>query len=139
MYRQNTPSNGEKYSHLPHHLKYSYVFYPKWVHSPAEPAHNLQNQEIMWFLHYNVIHSPTSTFSNCSIVWIYLFFLLHPFFFFRVLLRFSVIWIHLMDLKHTWWIWDLGGLFYMYFFSLKMVLMFIHVVTCMNTALFFPS
>ena len=37
-----------------------YVFYPKWVHSPAEPAHNLQNWEIIWFLHYNVIHSPTS-------------------------------------------------------------------------------
>ena len=27
--------------------KILYVFYPKWVHSPAEPAHNLQNQEIM--------------------------------------------------------------------------------------------
>ena len=37
-----------------------YVFYPKWVHSPAEPAHNLQNQDIIWFLQYNVIHLPTS-------------------------------------------------------------------------------
>ena len=37
-----------------------YVFYSKWVHSPAEPPHNLQNQDIIWFLHYNVIHSPTS-------------------------------------------------------------------------------
>ena len=37
-----------------------YVFYLKWVHSPAEPAHSLQNQDIIWFLQYNVIHSPTS-------------------------------------------------------------------------------
>ena len=36
-----------------------YEFYPKWVHAPAKPAHNLQNQEIIWFVQYNVIHSLT--------------------------------------------------------------------------------
>ena len=65
------------------------MFYPKWAPSPAEPAHNLQNQEIIWFLHYNVIHSPTSL---SAIVQLYEYiFSSHPFphpFFLRVLLRF---------------------------------------------------
>ena len=69
------------------------MFYPKWAPSPAEPAHNLQNQEIIWFLHYNVIHSPTSL---SAIVQLYEYiFSSHGFphpFFLRVLLRFSVIW-----------------------------------------------
>ena len=53
--------------------KILHVFYPKWVHSPVEPAHNRLNQEIIWIPHYNVIHRPTSTFSNCPSVWINLF------------------------------------------------------------------
>ena len=53
--------------------KILHVFYPKWTHSPVEPAHNRQNQEIIWFPHYNVIHRPTSTFSSVPVVWIYLF------------------------------------------------------------------
>ena len=53
--------------------KILHVFYPKWTHSPVEPAHNRQNQEIIWFPHYNVIHRPTSTFSICPNVGIYLF------------------------------------------------------------------
>ena len=57
------------------------MFYPKWVHSPAEPAHNLQNQDIIWFLQYNVIHSPTSL---SVIVQLYEYnFSSHLFFFFK--------------------------------------------------------
>ena len=83
-----------------------YVFYPKWVHAPAKPAHNLQNQEIIWFLQCNIIHSPTSL---SAIVQLYEYiFSSHPFphhlfiYFFRALLRFSVIWTKFMDLKQTW-------------------------------------
>ena len=56
-------------------------------------------REIIWFLQYNVIHSPTSL---SAIVKFYEYiFSSHPFFFFflRVLLRFSVIWTKLMDLS----------------------------------------
>ena len=58
-----------------------YVFYPKLVHSPAEPAHNLQNQDIIWFLQYNVIHSPISL---SAVVQLYEYnFSSHLFFFFK--------------------------------------------------------
>ena len=112
-----------------------YVFYLKWVHSPAEPAHSLQNQDIIWFLQYNVIHSPTSL---SVIVQLYEYnFSSHLFFFFlRMLLRFSVIWTNLMDLKQTANMGSVWPFLYGYF-SLKMVLMFIHVVKCVNPAFFF--
>ena len=112
-----------------------YVFYPKWVHSPAEPAHNLQNQDIIWFLQYNVIHSPISL---SAVVQLYEYnFYSHLFFFFlRMLLRFSVIWTNLMDLKQTVTMGSAWPFLYGYF-SLKMVLMFIHVVKCVNPAFFF--
>ena len=111
-----------------------YVFYLKWVHSPAEPAHSLQNQDIIWFLQYNVIHSPTS-FS--AVVQLYEYnFSSHLFFFLRMLLRFSVIWTNLMDLKQTANMGSVWPFLYGYF-SLKMVLMFIHVVKCVNPAFFF--
>ena len=112
-----------------------YVFYLKWVHSPAEPAHSLQNQDIIWFLQYNVIHSPTSL---SVIVQLYEFnFSSHLFFFFlRMLLRFSVIGTNLIDLKQTANMGSVWPFLYGYF-SLKMVLMFIHVVKCVNPAFFF--
>ena len=111
-----------------------YVFYLKWVHSPAEPAHSLQNQDIIWFLQYNVIHSPTSL---SVIVQLYEYnFSSHLFFFLRMLLRFSVIWTNLMDLKQTANMGSVWPFLYGYF-SLKMVLMFIHVVKCVNPAFFF--
>ena len=112
-----------------------YVFYLKWVHSPAEPAHSLQNQDIIWFLQYNAIHSPTSL---SVIVQLYEYnFSSHLFFFFlRMLLRFSVIWTNLMDLKQTANMGSVWPFLYGYF-SLKMVLMFIHVVKCVNPAFFF--
>ena len=67
------------------------------MHSPAKPAHNLQNQEIIWFLQHNVTNSPTSI---SAIVQLYEYiFSSHPFIFLRVLLRFSVIWTKLMDLS----------------------------------------
>ena len=113
-----------------------YVFYLKWVHSPAEPAHSLQNQDIIWFLQYNVIHSPTSL---SVIVQLYEYnFSSHLFFFLRMLLRFSVIWTNLMDLKQTANMGSVWPFLYGYF-SLKMVLMFIHVVKCVNPAFFFFS
>ena len=111
-----------------------YVFYLKWVHSPAEPAHSLQNQDIIWFLQYNAIHSPTSL---SVIVQLYEYnFSSHLFFFLRMLLRFSVIWTNLMDLKQTANMGSVWPFLYGYF-SLKMVLMFIHVVKCVNPAFFF--
>ena len=113
-----------------------YVFYLKWVHSPAEPAHSLQNQDIIWFLQYNVIHSPTSL---SVIVQLYEYnFSSHLFFFLRMLLRFSVIWTNLMDLKQTANMGSVWPFLYGYF-SLKMFLMFIHVVKCVNPAFFFFS
>ena len=110
-----------------------YVFYPKWVHSPAEPAHNLQNQDIIWFLQYNVIHSPTSL---SAVVQLYEYNFSSHLFFLRMLLRFSVIWTNLMDLKQTVNMGSAWPFLYGYF-SLKMVLMFIHVVKCVNPAFFF--
>ena len=113
-----------------------YVFYLKWVHSPAEPAHSLQNQDIIWFLQYNAIHSPTSL---SVIVQLYEYnFSSHLFFFLRMLLRFSVIWTNLMDLKQMANMGSVWPFLYGYF-SLKMILMFIHVVKCVNPAFFFFS
>ena len=71
---QETLNNGKKILTSATSPEILHAFHPKWVHSPVEPAHILQNPEITWFLYYNVIHSPTSTFSNCPVVWIYLFF-----------------------------------------------------------------
>ena len=110
-----------------------YVFYPKWVHSPAEPAHNLQNQDIIWFLQYNVIHSPTSL---SAVVQLYEYNFSSHLFFLTMLLRFSVIWTNLMDLKQTVNMGSVWPFLYGYF-SLKMVLMFIHVIKCVNPAFFF--
>ena len=111
-----------------------YVFYLKWVHSPAEPAHSLQNQDIIWFLQYNVIHSPTSL---SVIVQLYEYnFSSHLFFFLRMLLRFSVIWTNLINSKQTANMGSVWPFLYGYF-SLKMILMFIHVVKCVNPAFFF--
>ena len=110
-----------------------YVFYLKWVHSPAEPAHSLQNQDIIWFLQYNVIHSPTSL---SAVVQLYEYNFSSHLFFLTMLLRFSVIWTNLMDLKQTVNMGSVWPFLYGYF-SLKMVLMFIHVVKCVNPAFFF--
>ena len=110
-----------------------YVFYPKWVHSPAEPAHNLQNQDIIWFLQYNVIHSPTSL---SAVVQLYEYNFSSHLFFLTMLLRFSVIWTNLMDLEQTVNMGSVWPFLYGYF-SLKMVLMFIHVIKCVNPAFFF--
>ena len=111
-----------------------YVFYLKWVHSPAEPAHSLQNQDIIWFLQYNVIHSPTSL---SAVVQLYEYnFSSHLFFFLRMLLRFSVIWTNLINSKQTANMGSVWPFLYGYF-SLKMVLMFIHVIKCVNPAFFF--
>ena len=113
-----------------------YVFYLKWVHSPAEPAHSLQNQDIIWFLQYNAIHSPTSL---SVIVQLYEYnFSSHLFFFLRMLLRFSVIWTNLINSKQTANMGSVWPFLYGYF-SLKMILMFIHVVKCVNPAFFFFS
>ena len=103
-----------------------YVFYPKWVHSPAEPAHNLQNQDIIWFLQYNVIHSPISL---SAVVQLYEYnFSSHLFFFF--LKSVTEIFSDLdkldgfkADMVNMGSVWPcLYG-----YFSLKMVLMLIHV------------
>ena len=115
-----------------------YVFYSKWVHSPAEPPHNLQNQDIIWFLHYNVIHSPTSL---SAIVQLYEYiFSSHPptpaFFFLGMLWRCTLIWTNLMDLEQTVNMGSVWPFLYGYFL-LKMVLMFIHVIKCVNPAFFF--
>ena len=77
-----------------------YVFYSKWVHSPAEPPHNLQNQDIIWFLHYNVIHSPTSL-SAIVQLYEYIFSSHPPPFFLGMLWRCTLIWTNLMDLEQT--------------------------------------
>ena len=115
------------------------VFYPKWVHSPAEPAHNLQNQEIIWFLHYNVIHSPTSL---SAIVQLYEYiFSSHPFphpFFFKSVTEILSYLDKLDGFKADMVNIGSGWPFLYGFFSLKMVFMFIHVVVCMNPAFFFP-
>ena len=110
-----------------------YVFYLKWVHSPAEPAHSLQNQDIIWFLQYNVIHSPTSL---SAVVQLYEYNFSSHLFFLRMLLRFSVIWTNLINSKQTANMGSVWPFLYGYF-SLKMVLMFIHVVKCVNPAFFF--
>ena len=119
--------------------KILYVFYPKWVHYPAEPAHNLQNQEIVWFLHYNVIHSPTSL---SAIVQLYEYiFSSHPFphlFFFFLSVAEIFSYLDKLDgFKADMVNMGSGWAFLYGFFSLKMVLMFIHAVTCMNPAFFF--
>ena len=59
-------------------------------------------------------------------------------FFLRMLLRFSVIWTNLMDLKQTVNMGSAWPFLYGYF-SLKMVLMFIHVVKCVNPVFFFSA
>ena len=112
-----------------------YVFYSKWVHSPAEPPHNLQNQDIIWFLHYNVIHSPTSL-SAVVQLYEYIFSPHPPPFFLGMLWRCTLIWTNLMDLEQTVNMGSVWPFLYGYF-SLKMVLMFIHVIKCVNPAFFF--
>ena len=112
-----------------------YVFYSKWVHSPAEPPHNLQNQDIIWFLHYNVIHSPTSL-SAVVQLYEYIFSSHPPPFFLGMLWRCTLIWTNLMDLEQTVNMGSVWPFLYGYF-SLKMVLMFIHVIKCVNPAFFF--
>ena len=112
-----------------------YVFYSKWVHSPAEPPHNLQNQDIIWFLHYNVIHSPTSL-SAIVQFYEYIFSSHPPPFFLGMLWRCTLIWTNLMDLEQTVNMGSVWPFLYGYF-SLKMVLMFIHVIKCVNPAFFF--
>ena len=112
-----------------------YVFYSKWVHSPAEPPHNLQNQDIIWFLHYNVIHSPTSL-SAIVQLYEYIFSSHPPPFFLGMLWRCTLIWTNLMDLEQTVNMGSVWPFLYGYF-SLKMVLMFIHVIKCVNPAFFF--
>ena len=114
-----------------------YVFYSKWVHSPAEPPHNLQNQDIIWFLHYNVIHSPTSL-SAIVQLYEYIFSSPPPPFFLGMLWRCTLIWTNLMDLEQTVNMGSVWPFLYGYFL-LKMVLMFIHVVKCVNPAFFFFS
>ena len=101
-----------------------YVFYPKWVHSPAEPAHNLQNQDIIWFLQYNVIHSPTSL---SAVVQLYEYNFSSPLFFFN---NVTEIFSDLdkldgfkADMVNMGSVWP----FLYGYFSLKMVLMFIHI------------
>ena len=113
-----------------------YVFYLKWVHSPAEPAHSLQNQDIIWFLQYNVIHSPTSL---SVIVQLYEYnFSSHLFFFKNVTEIFSDLDKldgFKADMVNMGSVWP----FLYGYFSLKMILMFIHVVKCVNPAFFFFS
>ena len=112
-----------------------YVFYSKCMHSPAEPPHNLQNQDIIWFLHYNVIHSPTSL-SAIVQLYEYIFSSHPPPFFLGMLWRCTLIWTNLMDLEQTVNMGSVWPFLYGYFL-LKMVLMFIHVIKCVNPAFFF--
>ena len=102
-----------------------YVFYPKWVHAPAKPAHNLQNQENISFLQYNVIHSPTHI---SAIVQLYEYiFSSHPFFFF-LFKSVTEIFSDLGKLDVFKADVNMGSVWPFLYgcFSLKMVLMFIH-------------
>ena len=102
-----------------------YVFYPKWVHAPAKPAHNLQNQEIIWFVQYNVTHSPTSI---SAIVKLYEYiFSSHPFFFLKSVTEIFSDLDKLDGFKADMVNMGYARSFLHGYFPLKMVLMFIHV------------
>ena len=96
---QKTPNNGEKCSHLLHHLKYSMCFI-------QNGRILLQNQHItskirkscgFYIIMLSTAPLPFEQLFNCmNISFLPILFLI---LFFRVLLRFSVIWTNLMDLK----------------------------------------